>query len=91
MLGKFLYVFGPEGVRASVLAYDSVLRALGYGPSREAVPDNVRRTITSSILTLADSGVRDPERLTRRALARLRKANRRRVPARFALKSQRSA
>ncbi|MFM9865532.1 MAG: hypothetical protein ACKVRO_18220 [Micropepsaceae bacterium] len=91
MLEKFLYVFGPEGVRASVLAYDNVLVALGYRPGREPIPDNLRRTITSAILTLADSDVRDPNELTRRALASVRNANIGRVPTRFALKSHRSA
>ena len=93
---KLSFVLGSEAVRVCVSAYNKVLEELGHVSNRQPVPDNVRRNITSAILELAESGVRDLEELTQGALARLPKTSRQREAAggpsgQVALKSRRSA
>jgi hypothetical protein len=80
MLRKLTVMMGEDGVRASAIAYGNIVEALGHDAGGQ-VPDDVDRDVTAAVLEVVNSGVCDPERLTHRALARLRKTNRGRAHA----------
>ncbi len=80
MLRMLSVTLGPDGVRASAIAYGKILQVLGHGAGGR-VPDDVDRDVSSAILHVAETGVFDPDRLIQRALARMRKTARARAHA----------
>lgn len=59
-------VFGPEDIDRIVTAYEDTLRALRSG---QAPPS--AETVAKTIIKIAQTGVRDPARIRRLALAEL--------------------
>jgi hypothetical protein len=58
-------VFDPETTKAMGIAFEKACLKLGLAPTRDAVTESVAKVI----ITLAEGGETDPERLYERALA----------------------
>jgi hypothetical protein len=56
--------FGPEDIAVLVAAYDELLRALGLVQRSDALTD----LVASKIISIAQSGLRDPADIAQRAI-----------------------